>query len=149
MIWSLNVETVFQVHLTPSLIDSLLMNVTILINKPSTEGNFQKMFSLCVKTLELLMKSRKALIMDRLPSFLQQYRFLLKKLCKRSNSNEVIGENNVQKLSDCAHQLERLTIWLVSCEKDMARIAMYLIADILGYYEEITIYPSVKVTILF
>lgn len=98
--------------------------------------------------MEILLKNRKAFIMDRLPTFLQQYRFLLQKLCVKSNANDVNSDDvDVQKLSDCAHQLERLTKNLVVCQKDMARIAMYSIADILRFYEQITIYPNVKVNI--
>lgn len=99
--------------------------------------------------MESLLKHRKALVMDRLPSFLQHYRNLLKLLCAESNSDVSNENTDFKALADCAHRLEKLTKSLVTNSKDMGRISMYLIADVLQQYEQITLHPNVKVNRLY
>ncbi|KAJ3662927.1 hypothetical protein Zmor_007241 [Zophobas morio] len=131
-----------HVPLTASLIDFLLSSVSILLMKDSHD--FIHNFSSSITLLENLLKYRNPLIMDRLPPYLLQYRLLLKELCLRGSSHVTLQPTEAQKLTDCAHKLEKLTKNLVECTKDMSRIAMYLIADILGQYELDTMDPNVK-----
>lgn len=81
--------------------------------------------------------------MDRLPVFLQQYRVLLKAVSSKSNSD--VSDLDVKVAGDCVHRLEKLTKNLAANKKDMSRIACFLIADILERYEQINLYPNVKV----
>lgn len=126
--------------------DFLLLTVSILMEKQLV--SFIVIFNLCISIMENLLKYRNLLIMDRLPPYLLQYRLLLKKLCHHSSSKYTLHEKEVQQVSDCAHKLEKITKILVECTKDMSRIALYLIADILGCYEQDIVYPTVKVRIL-
>lgn len=107
--------------------------------------DFVHTFSASVSLMENLLNYRNPLVMDRLPPYLLQYRLLLKELCGRSKSDNNLQQNQVQKLADCGHKLEKLTKALVRCTKDMSRISMYLIADILKQYEVSALDPSVKV----
>lgn len=86
--------------------------------------------------------------MDYLPTYLQRYRSLLNKLCIKSNSDLKLDSHEIQQISDCAHKLEKLTKSLITCQRHLMRICPYLIADILKQYEEITLFPNVKVRIL-
>lgn len=88
------------------------------------------------------------MIMDRLPPFLKQYRHILKNLCELGNSDTNLDQHKVWQVSNCAHQLEKLTKTLVGFPKDMGRIAMYLVADILEQYEHGALYPNVKVGLI-
>ncbi|CAH1179596.1 unnamed protein product [Phaedon cochleariae] len=132
-----------QLHLTPPMIDILILNSTILLDRLGLD--FQFTSNLSISMLSSLLKYRKPLIMDRLPPYLQQYRRILRMLCSQSNSDANADERGVRRVADCAHQLEKLTKSLVLCQKDMGRIAMYLIVDILEQYEQITLYPNVKI----
>lgn len=123
--------------------DFLLLTVSMLMEKQP--ANFIAVFNSCICLMEHLLKYRNPLIMDRLPPYLLQYRLLLQKLCYQSSSKVTLHENEVQQISDCAHKLEKITRSLVECTKDMSRIALYLIADILSCYEEDIAYPTVKV----
>ncbi|XP_060520542.1 uncharacterized protein LOC132698480 isoform X2 [Cylas formicarius] len=127
--------------LTSSLIDMLIILVSIVITRYS---DFDGACAGCISILEKLLKFRHALIMDRLPPFLQQYRSVLKHVCKRSNSELNLSAGEVNKMADLARKFEKLTTTLVSFKKDMARISLYLIADILQRYEEVNLYSSVK-----
>lgn len=127
--------------------DLLLIGVNVFMSNENTD--FYQIHSLAISLLVCFLKHRKSLILDRLPPYLQHYRNILKNLCEKSNSDINLEENDVRQLADCAHQLEKLTRFLVSFPKDMGRIGMYLIADILEQYEQVTLYPNVKVTELF
>ncbi|XP_057669503.1 uncharacterized protein LOC130901874 [Diorhabda carinulata] len=131
-----------QLHLSPSLIDVLILSATISLNKEQID--FKESYTLAISLLSNLLKYRKSIIMDRLPPYLKQFRMLLKTLCSKSNADETTEEEVVQQLSDCAFQLEKLTKNLVVHQKDMSRIAMYIIADTLEQYEKINIFPKVK-----
>ncbi|CAG9856436.1 unnamed protein product [Phyllotreta striolata] len=131
-----------HLHLTPPTMDLLILSVTILLDKEPL--SFPSFYNLLVSLLSNLLKFRKALVMDRLPPYLQQYRALLRALCLKGDSNKERNEHFVRDLSDCAYQLEKLTKSLVVHQKDMSRIAMYLVADILAQYEKVTIYPNIK-----
>ncbi|XP_023026512.2 uncharacterized protein [Leptinotarsa decemlineata] len=143
----LNIEKVIiqtsHMNLTPAIMDILLLNITTLLNKQS--GDFPKICNFTVSLMSSLLKYRKPLVMDRLPPFLQQYRKILRGICERSSSDSDIDENSIKEISDCAHQLEKLTKILVNFQKDMGRIAMYLIADILEQYENVTLLANVKI----
>ncbi|XP_028150875.1 uncharacterized protein LOC114344224 [Diabrotica virgifera virgifera] len=129
-------------HLTPAMADILILTVTVLLNKENID--FQQSCTLSISLLSNLLKYRKSLIMDRLPPYLQEYRGLLKKICSESNADIPKEEDVVRQLADSAFQLEKLTKSLVVYQKDMSRIAMYLIADVLDQYEKVTILPIVK-----
>lgn len=123
----------------------LLMTPTILMK--SCEKDFEGAFSLSISILEMFLKTRNAIVMDRLPVYLQQYRVLLKAITTRSNSDESSADKiDLKTASDCVHRLEKLTKSLVACKRDMGRIAVFLIADILERYEKINLYPNVKVS---
>lgn len=98
--------------------------------------------------LESLLKYRKAFITDRLPSYLQQYRNLLLVLCKNSDSELKLNLVEIQEVSDCAHQFEKLTNNLTTYGKHVMRISPYLISDILQQYETVALYSNVKVIII-
>lgn len=119
----------------------LISTPAILISKKPE--NFPSTFTQAVSLLEFQLKHRNPIVMDRLPVFLQQYRVLLKAVCFKSNSDQ--PELDVKVAGDCAHRLEKLTKSLVANKKDMSRIALFLIADILERYEQINLYPNVKV----
>lgn len=133
----------FQLNLTPALMDLILLSINIFMSNENID--FHVIHSLSISLLVCLLKHRKSLILDRLPPYLQHYRNILKNLCEKSNSALKLEENEVKQLADCAHQLEKLTRLLVSFPKDMKRIGMYLIADILEQYEQVTLWPNVKV----
>ncbi|KAG5870299.1 hypothetical protein JTB14_018096 [Gonioctena quinquepunctata] len=138
-----NIIQTNHIHLTPAIMDMLLLNITILMKKANED--FPTICNISTSLLSSLLKYRKPLIMDRLPPYLQQYRIILRGLCEKSNSDLEIEEDSVRQVSDCAHQLEKLTRSLVVYQKDMGRIAMYLIADILEQYEQITLFSNVKI----
>lgn len=115
-----------------------------LLNNMET-NNFAVFFPLVLTVLETLLKYRHALVMDRLPSFFQQYRSLLRLLCKTTSVYVDTETNEVRVMSDCAFQLEKLTKNLVTNTRDMKRISLYLIPDILQQYELFTLNPTVKV----
>lgn len=131
-------------HLTPPMMDLLLINTNILLTKEPLD--FHPVESVAITMLSNLLKNRTALVMDRLPPFLQQFRLILRNVCKHGNSDLNLNELEVRDITNCAHKLEKLTRNLVGYPKDMGRIAMYLIADILQQYEQITLYPTVKVS---
>ncbi|CAG9772758.1 unnamed protein product [Ceutorhynchus assimilis] len=128
--------------LSPPLIDMFIMTPQVLIKHE--HQHFEQVFSMSISTLEMLLKYRNATIMDRLPAFLQQYRILLKSITDYSNSDSSEKKLDPKVASDCVHTLEKLTKNLVWCKKDMGRIAVFLIADILQTYEQINLYPNVK-----
>ncbi|XP_018577936.1 uncharacterized protein LOC108916212 [Anoplophora glabripennis] len=137
-------KTIIQtVHLplTWPMADMLILSITLLYGN---RWGDKSIFSLSITQLEFLLKYRKPLIMDRLPCFSQIYRILLKNLCERSNANLNLEGSAIKEVSDDSHQLEKLTKSLVLNHKDMARIAVYLIADILQHYEQINLHPNVK-----
>lgn len=121
----------------------LLLSMTSMYDNQCGDGS---VFNELITLMESLLKYRKPLVMDRLPCFLHIYRILLKDLCERSNTDLNLEALSVKEVSDHSHLLEKLTKNLVSCQKDMARIAMYLIADILQQYEQITLHSNVKVS---
>ncbi|XP_050298879.1 uncharacterized protein LOC126737851 [Anthonomus grandis grandis] len=127
--------------ISPPLIDMFIRTPSILMRHE--QENFEEVFAQSITILESLLKHRNAIVMDRLPAFLQQYRVLLKSLTIKSNSDHP-GSLDFNKATDCAHHLEKLTKNLVGCKKDMGRIAVFLIADILERYEQINLYPNVK-----
>lgn len=134
----------FQFTITSSIIDICFVTVTNVIKQ---NKNFISTYHSCVLLLESLLKYRKALITDRLPSYLQQYRNLLGVLCKNGDSELKLNLVEVQQVSDCAHQFEKLTNNLTTYGKHVMRISPYLIADILQQYETVTLYPNIKVII--
>lgn len=125
--------------------DLFLLTITIIMLKKP----FFPAFNSSISLMQGLLKHRNPLIMDRLPPYLQQYRLLLKELCLQGDANLNLGVSQVQKVADCAHLLEKLTKNLIACSRDVGRISPYLIADILGQYEAVTLYPNVKVHIFF
>jgi len=132
---------VLQFILSPPIIDVIISTPAILIaRKPP---NFALTFTQAVSLLELQLKHRNPVVMDRLPVFLQQYRVLLKAVSSKSNSD--VSDLDVKVAGDCVHRLEKLTKNLAGNKKDMSRIACFLIADILERYEQINLYPNVKV----
>lgn len=132
---------VLQFILSPPIIDVIISTPAILIaRKPP---NFALTFTQAVSLLELQLKHRNPVVMDRLPVFLQQYRVLLKSVSSKSNSD--VSDLDVKVAGDCVHRLEKLTKNLAANKKDMSRIACFLIADILERYEQINLYPNVKV----
>ncbi|XP_044268895.1 uncharacterized protein LOC123014085 isoform X2 [Tribolium madens] len=140
--FELSIVQANHVPLSAAIIDFSLLTVSILMMKK--DHDFIHCFNCGITLLENLLKSRNPLIMDRLPPYLLQYRVLLKGLCLKSSSKAIAESSDGQKIADCAHKLEKLTKSLADCTKDMARIAMYLIADILAQYEMDTLYPNVK-----
>lgn len=99
-----------------------------------------------IKLLDVLLRYRKPLLTDILPSFLQQYRMLLQYLCEKSDSNSC--DISIVPLEKSAHNFEMLTKNLVSYGRHVARIVPYLIADILKQYETISLIPELKVIFL-
>lgn len=104
---------------------------------------------MCTEILEGLLKFRKILIVDRLPSFLLQYRTLLKHLCKNSDTKLNLDIPKLQELSKCAHKMEKLTKTLIEFKKHIARISPYIICDFLKEYERCSFYTNIKVNKLF
>ncbi|KAL3284734.1 hypothetical protein HHI36_018879 [Cryptolaemus montrouzieri] len=130
-----------QLSISSTIMGIFLMSPVIVLQK---SDSFYDKFHKCSDYIECLLKYRNSLIMDRLPTFLRLFRLLLSNLCeecKRKDQN--IREIN--KLAECAHQLEKLTRHLVLFKKHIARIAPHLIADILHQYEGTNLYPKVKI----
>ncbi|VEN36942.1 unnamed protein product [Callosobruchus maculatus] len=94
--------------------------------------------------MSLLLKFRKPLMMDRLPVYLRQYRLILNVICEHGKADLCLQEVEIRQISDCAHLLEKLTKSLVSCQKDICRISLYLLGDILHQYEKVTLYTDIK-----
>ncbi|XP_066255929.1 uncharacterized protein [Euwallacea similis] len=131
--------------LSPPIIDTLLSTPSIIMLHPFDPKQFESAFALAISILEMFLKHRNPIVMDRLPVFLQQYRVVLKTVTLKSNSDGGKEEClEVKKAADCMHRLEKLTRNLVACKKDMGRIVVFLIADILKRYEQINLYPNVK-----
>ncbi|KAH1010809.1 uncharacterized protein LOC109541974 [Dendroctonus ponderosae] len=129
--------------LSPPLVDMLLMAPMILMK--NCVKDFEAAFNLSISVLEMFLKARNAIVMARLPVYLQQYRGLLKAITNRSNSDKSSADKiEVKTASDCVHRFEKLTKSLVACKRDMGRTAVFLIADILEQYERINLYPEVK-----
>lgn len=129
--------------LQPPLRESIFLTMSTI--NSDANFNFENAFGLSIALMESLLKFRKLLTMDYLPSFLQFYRNLLRKLCTKSNSNLGLQTQTIRSVSDCAYKFEKLTIKITNCDKDLARIAHYLIADILQQFEKASLYPAVKV----
>lgn len=96
--------------------------------------------------MESLLKYRNSPIMDRLPAYLQQYRYLLEQLCIRSNCDLNLKMDEIQILSDCAHMLEKLTNMLIQNRKHVTRVAAYVIADFLHLFEQYTLPSNIRVS---
>ncbi|CAH0548101.1 unnamed protein product [Brassicogethes aeneus] len=128
-----------QLHLTPPMIDIFLLTPSLILRQNAPQ--FVRTYTQSISILESLLKCRKPLVVDRLPVYLQQYGLLLDGLCAVSDADK---NGDAQLLSDCAHSFEKLTRQLVECKKDMGRMAMYLVADILGKYEKVTLHVNVK-----
>lgn len=123
-----------------------MLILTLTISIESENQDFGSVINQSIAMLSVLLKYRKPLIMDRLPSYLQVYRNILRTICQKGNSDLNLEEPVVREVVNCSHQLEKLTRSLVVFHKDMGRIAMYLIADILEQYEQVALYPNVKVS---
>ncbi|KAJ8922237.1 hypothetical protein NQ315_004174 [Exocentrus adspersus] len=143
-IFNLERNIIHTPHLpfTSPMIDMIILSATILCND---QGKDKASFNLPVTLLESLLKYRKPLIMNRLPTILKLYRILLKQLCERSDSDLNLELPAIKQVADYSHQLEKLTKNFTTCQKDMARVAMYLVADIFQQYERITLHPTVKI----
>lgn len=102
-------------------------------------------FKLCCSLLESLLKHQNASVMDRLPSFLQQYRTLV---CYLASANSEVSTDKfeISRLADCAHKVEKLTRILASCDRHMNRLAPYVVAEVLKQFEQVTIHPNIKVS---
>lgn len=129
--------------MTQAMIDTCFLCLTTAMQKINKEFNY--VCNLTISILLALLKYRKPLMMDRLNAYLQQYRTILQRLSLESNSELNSDPAHIQQVADCAHQLEKLTKSLITCQADVSRIAVYLIADILNQYEKVTLYPNVKV----
>ncbi|XP_044729227.1 uncharacterized protein LOC123292579 [Chrysoperla carnea] len=135
-----------QVVLTPTMID-LILELLYEINHKRDSlqqdiSEFESIFSISTFILDVFFTFRSVLIMDRIQSILVPYRLLLKKLCLRSQIQSNKNEENI--ISKCALNFQRTNENLVKHKKDTARIAPYLIADVLQYYEKVTFYPTIK-----
>ncbi|CAH2005718.1 unnamed protein product [Acanthoscelides obtectus] len=130
-----------HLHLTPALVHLLLLQPVKFLNSCN---DFQKGCSRALSLMSSLLRFRKPLIMDRLPVYLRQYRLILNAICEHANTELRLQEAEIRQISHCAHQLEKLTNDLVSCQKDISRISVYLIADLLRHYENFTLYSDVK-----
>lgn len=111
----------------------------------STENieDFKIIFLANISILEVMLTFRSVLFISRLPAVLISYQILLEHLAYRSRIE--IGDENEIATSVCAHSFLRITESLVKHQKDMARLAPYLIANMLQCYENVRIFPSVKV----
>ncbi|GJQ79406.1 hypothetical protein Trydic_g16265 [Trypoxylus dichotomus] len=133
----------FEIHLTQTI--HVQLNVAMLDTMLLTISNCASLGLLqieCIKLLDVLLRYRKSVVADILPSFLQQYRVLLLKLCEASSSS--MNNLNVAELEKSAHSFEVLTRNLVSYGRHVARITPYLIADFLKQYEVRLIIREVK-----
>lgn len=124
-----------------------LINCCLLMTKSTLQ--FSDAFMHCVAILDNLLRDKKSMIMNRLPSYLQQYRLLFTELCNKSDTKLNLHVTDIATFALCSHKLERLSRNLILCTKDMSRIAPYLICDILNVFQKINIYPEVKVIAFF
>ncbi|KAK4873224.1 hypothetical protein RN001_015253 [Aquatica leii] len=132
-----------KLPLSASLLESVLLTVSLVAT--NDRETFVKRFNLSISLLESLIKNRKTLTVDYLPTYLQRYRTLLNHLCTNSNSDLKLSLDDIEQVSHCAHKFEKLTKSLVSYDRALMRISPNLIADILKQFERLTIYPNVKV----
>lgn len=128
-----------------SMTDTFLCIPSALLIKTTKE--FAATFVVGASLMESLLKHRNAFIMDRLPTYLQQYRYLMRQLCVHARSDLDLDADELNALSNCAHVMEKLTNSLVQNGKPMIRVAPYLIADLLSLFEEFTLYANVKVSL--
>ncbi|XP_044744545.1 uncharacterized protein LOC123306560 [Coccinella septempunctata] len=129
--------------LSPAIMSMLLMSIYSLLQKPT---GFYENFTSSTNYMECLLKHRSSMIMDRISCYLKVFRRLLFSLC--SKCNEEVNNNNLSELedlTDCAHQLEKLIRHLVLFKKDISRISCHLLQDILFIYETLSLFPKVKV----
>ncbi|KRT80526.1 hypothetical protein AMK59_8762, partial [Oryctes borbonicus] len=87
------VQTV-HVQLNISMLDTMLLTVSKCVSSGLLEIE-------SIKLLDVLLRYRKSIVADILPSFLQQYRILLVNLCEKSISNT--NNLNVTELEKYAH----------------------------------------------
>lgn len=124
------------------MIDIYLETASIILER---SYNFNKKYDLVLSIMSSLIETRKYLIIDRLPSYLANVRLILNALCSQSHTDNKVVDSN-KKLLDEAFQFEKLIRRLCYLKKDMARIAPYLIGDILKNYEKTIFAPGVKVS---
>lgn len=126
------------------MIDIIVSTPSVLLN--SAKQNFSSVFALCISIMEYLLKQRNPLIMDRLPIYLQQYRYFLQQICIHGNCDLNLSIDELYVLADCAYMLERLTNMLVFNRKHLQRVAPYVIADLLFNFEQYTLPSNIRVS---
>lgn len=127
------------------MIDTILLTPSTL--PISTNEKFSALFSLGISIMEFMLKQRNSLIMDRLPVYLQQYRYLLQQLCVHGNCDLNLAMSEVQVLGDCAHMLEKLTNMLIQNRKHVTRVVPYLIAYFLNLFEQFSLPSNIRVNL--
>ncbi|KAJ9592670.1 hypothetical protein L9F63_015666, partial [Diploptera punctata] len=102
-------------------------------------------YSAWLRLLQTLMKQRQTLVLDRIPSFVNCYREIVKSTAIIGRMEKGYTPAQVQQCASCAQRLERLTNCFKDHKAHFARVAPYLIADLLQMFETYTFYPQVKV----
>lgn len=136
-----------QVPLRVTMIDTILSTPSLLLTK--TNQHFSSTFALGVSIMESFFKYQNALIMDRIPAYLQQYRYLVEQLCINANCDLNLKPDEIDALSDCAYMLEKFTNMLTQNRKHLLRVIPYLIADFLHFFEQFTLPSNIKVSPVF
>ncbi|GLV32078.1 uncharacterized protein CBL_11966 [Carabus blaptoides fortunei] len=133
-----------QISQTPNMIDNYFQTIKIITCREYDQQTFPVAFENSMSVMEALIKHRKVLLIDRLPTYLLHLRLIFKHLCTKSNVDQNLEPTEISVIADCTFRFERLVKSICSLKKDMARIAPYLIADILKQFEKITFYSEVK-----
>lgn len=127
------------------MIDNYFQTIKIITSGEYDQHTFPVAFENSMSLMEALIKYQKVLLIDRLPTYLLHFRLIFNQLCTKSNADQNLEQSEISTIADCAFRFERLAKSICSLKKDMARIAPYLIADILKQFEKITLYTEVKV----
>jgi hypothetical protein len=101
--------------------------------------------SVSLHLLQTLLKSRESLVLDRIPSLLQCYQQLATSVASHAHVDLKYSPEQIKSYAFCAHRLERLTHLLKEHKPHFVRVAGYMVADLLQYFETYTLYPEVKI----
>ncbi|PNF39825.1 hypothetical protein B7P43_G03174 [Cryptotermes secundus] len=131
------------IFMSPEMLDLCFESVTTALAVDSPE-----LLSLCsvsLQLLQVLMKFRESVVLDCIPSFLQCYRQLATTVASHGHVDLRYSAAEVKQYAVCAHGLERLTNLLKEHKPYFVRVAAYIVADLLQFFETYTLYPEVKI----
>lgn len=131
------------IFMSPEMLDLCFESVITAVAVDTPE--LLPLCSVSLQLLHVLMKFRESLVLDCIPSFLQCYRQLATAVASHGHVDLKYSAAEVKQYAVCAHRLERLTNLLKEHKPYFVRVAAYIVADLLQYFETYTLYPEVKI----